>query len=148
MREGTLSVDRLSRCVRAFDLDAASIARSKSAVQQVLGRFGLCEDDARRLSDTWVVQADFLFADVPHARWVVGNPPYVRASLIPREQREAYGRELSCVTLGSDLYVGFFEKCLRALTSDGTLWLHLCGSLAAESLWIPPAGVCVEGLQS
>ena len=45
----------------------------------------------------------------------------MRSSLIPREQRKAYCGLMSCVTMGSDLYVGFFEKGLEALTEDGAL---------------------------
>lgn len=121
VREGGLSVDRLASCVRAFDVDGSSVLASKRAIQGVLNRFGLGEDDSRHLSDAWVFQGDFLMANVPRARWVVGNPPYIRSSLIPREQRKAYGEVLPCVTLGSDLYVGFFEKGLETLTEDGAL---------------------------
>ena len=120
-REGGLSVDRLASCVRAFDVDGSSVLASRRAVQRELSRFGLSEADSTRLSDAWVSRGDFLMADVPRARWVVGNPPYIRSSLIPREQRKAYGEVLPCVTLGSDLYVGFFEKGLEALTEDGAL---------------------------
>ena len=45
----------------------------------------------------------------------------MRSSLIPREQRKAYCGLMSCVTMGSDLCVGFFEKGLEALTEDGAL---------------------------
>ena len=120
-REDSLSYEWLAPCVRAFDLDDASVSASKTTVRRVLRRFGLNEADSKRLSDAWVFQGDFLLSSVPRARWVVGNPPYVRSSLIPREQRQAYGKLLPCVTLGSDLYVGFFEKGLEALTEDGAL---------------------------
>ena len=123
MQEGALSVERLMPCVKAFDLDDASVSASKKAVRKVLCRFGLSEADSKRLSDAWVSQGDFLLSRVPSARWVAGNPPYVRSSLIPRDKREIYAKALSCVTLGSDLYVGFFEKGLEALTEDGVLCL-------------------------
>lgn len=119
--EGALSVERLEPCVRAFDLDDASVSASKATIQRVLSSFCLNEAEAKHLSDAWVYQGDFLLTDVPRARWVVGNPPYVRSSLIPRGQRKSYGELLSCVTMGSDLYVGFFQKGLEALTGDGSL---------------------------
>lgn len=121
MRVGSLSVENLKPCVRAFDLDDASVSASRMTIRRVLVRFGLSENDSKILSDVWVSQGDFLMANVPAARWVVGNPPYVRSSLIPREQRKAYCELLPCVTMGSDLYVGFFEKGLEALTEDGAL---------------------------
>lgn len=120
-RVGSLSVENLKPCVRAFDLDDASVSASKMTIRRALVRFGLSENDSKTLSDVWVSQGDFLMANVPAARWVVGNPPYVRSSLIPREQRKAYCELMSCVTMGSDLYVGFFEKSLEALTEDGAL---------------------------
>lgn len=116
-----LSVGCLVSCVRAYDVDEASILASRSRVRQVLEHYGLSPAESSLLADSWVLQDDFLLADVPAARWVVGNPPYVRSSLIPREQRVAYCKVLPCVTMGSDLYVGFFEKGLEALTEDGAL---------------------------
>lgn len=120
-REAALSVGYLEPCVRAFDSGEAAVASSRMTVRGVLQHYGLSEDDASFLSDTWVTQGDFLLESIPRARWVVGNPPYVRAPLIPRDRRQAYREVLSCVTMGSDLYVGFFEKGLDALAEDGTL---------------------------
>lgn len=125
VREDALSVECLESCVKAFDLDNRSVAASKMSVRRVLEGFGLSPADSETLSNTWVSQGDFLFANVPTARWVVGNPPYVRASLISREQRRAYSKVLSCVTMGTDLYVGFFEKGLDSLSKDGTL-CYIC----------------------
>ena len=122
---GSLSVEDLVTCVRAFDVDKTSVAASKAVVRRVFEEFGLSPQDSRHLSDVWVVEGDFLLSDVPRARWVVGNPPYVRSSLIPREKRQAYGALLSCMTMGTDLYVGFFQKGLNALAEDGVL-CYIC----------------------
>ena len=118
---GALSAERLVSCIRAYDVDSASVLASRATVRQVLESFGMSPADSERLAGIWVIQGDFLLSEVPPARWVVGNPPYVRSSLIPREQRVAYGRVLPCVTMGSDLYVGFFEKGLEALEENGAL---------------------------
>ena len=115
---GALSAERLVSCIRAYDVDSASVLASRATVRQVLESFGMSTTDSERLAGIWVIQGDFLLSEVPPARWVVGNPPYVRSSLIPREQRVAYGRVLPCVTMGSDLYVGFFEKGLEALEEN------------------------------
>ena len=119
--EHALSVVRLAPCVRAYDVDDASVMASKATVRRVLEGFGLSPVDAGRLADTWVLRRDFLLSEVPAARWVVGNPPYVRSSLVPRERREEYRSLLYSMTMGSDLYVGFFEKGLEALVPDGVL---------------------------
>ena len=121
MGVGALSAERLISCVRAYDVDDSSVLASRSTVRRVLEGFGVSPIESELLASSWVIQGDFLLSEVPSARWVVGNPPYVRSSLIPREQRIAYGRALSCVTMGSDLYVGFFERSLEALEEDGAL---------------------------
>lgn len=120
-REGRLSTGSLENCIRAYDLDPVSAEKSRRAVRDVLEGCGFTPKQSKDLADTWVSEGDFLLSDVPSARWVVGNPPYVRATLIPRGQRELYTHNLSCCTMGSDLYVGFFEKGLSALTEDGSL---------------------------
>lgn len=118
---GCLAADALAGCVHAYDLDAASVAQSRVLVRSLLMQQGLHEEDARHLSERWVHEGDFLLADSPHAKWVVGNPPYIKSSLIPRERREVYRKYLSCTTMGSDLYIGFFQKGLESLTKDGSL---------------------------
>ncbi len=120
-REGRLSIGTLEGCIRAYDLDPVSVDKSRRAVRDVLEGYGLASEQSKGLADVWVSEGDFLLSDAPSARWVVGNPPYVRATLIPKERRELYAQRLSCCTMGSDLYVGFFEKGLSALTEDGSL---------------------------
>lgn len=120
-REGRLTCQCLAGCVRAFDVEPTAVAASRTVVRAILARWGFSPEETQDLASVWVSQADYLIADVPPSRWVIGNPPYVRASAIPREQRELYKLKLSCVTMGSDLYVGFFEKALTSLSEDGSL---------------------------
>lgn len=119
--EGRLSSLEIVGCIRAYDTDADAVQKSRHVVCDALSAWGFSGNEARTLANTWVLQEDFLLSDVPTAQWVVGNPPYVRSTLIPRETRESYARRLSCVTMGSDLYVGFFQKGLNALADDGAL---------------------------
>ncbi len=74
VQDDALAVEHLLPCVRAFDLDDASVSASRMAIRRILSRFGLSEADSKRLADAWVSQGDFLMANVPAARWVVGNP--------------------------------------------------------------------------
>ena len=53
--------------------------------------------------------------------FVVGNPPYVRLEDVPPERMLAYRAACPTMTGRSDLYVGFFERGLRALKPDGVL---------------------------
>lgn len=120
-RTGGLSIAVLESCIRAYDLDPSSVEKSRRAVCDTLKEWGFTSEQSERLANVWVSEGDFLLSEVPEARWVVGNPPYIRAALIPRDQRELYVQRLTCCTMGSDLYVGFFEKGLRVLTDDGSL---------------------------
>ena len=120
-QRGRFLSEALKGCIRAYDMEPDSVARSGNLVHALLVEQGMNADEARALSTCWVQAGDFLLAEVPRAKWVVGNPPYIKASLIPRERRETYREGLSCVTMGSDLYVGFFQKGLTALAEDGTL---------------------------
>ena len=62
---------------------------------------------------------------------MVGNPPYVRLEDVPTEVSEAYRFECATMRGRADLYVGFFEKGLSMLGSEGRLaficadrWMH------------------------
>ncbi|MBR3317510.1 MAG: Eco57I restriction-modification methylase domain-containing protein [Atopobiaceae bacterium] len=120
-REGVLSVEGLRHCVRAYDLSQASVNKSRRAVCGILEHWNLTPKQSKQIANAWIREGDFLLANVPKARWVVGNPPYVRAALVPRERRELYAQRLTCCTMGSDLYVGFFEQGLNALVDGGSL---------------------------
>ena len=63
---------------------------------------------------------DFLFT-----KWdcdfdfIVGNPPYIRYENIPAELRDTYKSKFSTFHYRCDIYVLFFEHCLRYLSSTG-----------------------------
>lgn len=117
-----LCAERLRHAVCAYDTDEASVNASNDLVRQVLCEHGMSAGDANALADAWVHQGDYLLADdLPKARWVVGNPPYVRATHISRDLRSAYAEHLSCFSMGTDLYVGFYEKSLEILENGGAL---------------------------
>lgn len=115
----------LEKCVRAFDIDSASVSKSRAVVIDSLIKHGLSTDAAEKLAAVWVHEADFLLTASFQARWVVGNPPYIRASKIDRESRVIYKDSLATMTMGTDLYVGFFEKGLRLLDDVGAL-CYIC----------------------
>lgn len=119
---GLLDAGRLRDCVRAYDVDAVSVERSRRAVCEVLEDEGLPVASAHELARLWVRQGDFLLLDdVPRASWVVGNPPYVRSSALDRDVRSLYASALSCMTMGTDIYVGFYQRGLELLGTDGRL---------------------------
>ena len=112
-----------SGAIRAYDLQGASVQRSKYAVASVLSDAGYIRKEIDDLVDSWVSEGDFLLQQDQHpdADFVLGNPPYVRLEAVPDARCRAYRR--ACVTMSgrADLYVGFYEVGLRSLKPDGTL---------------------------
>lgn len=122
---GKFESDVLAKCIRAFDIDPIAVSKSRAVVRDSLIANGLFPEAAENMAELWVREADFLLSDSFRARWVVGNPPYIRASKIDRSNRACYKDALSTMTMGTDLYVGFFEKGLRLLEEEGAL-CYIC----------------------
>lgn len=112
---------KIAGAVAAFDIDPNSLEICKSSVIQSLVAKGCPQHTAQSLVHGWLRCKDFILDDAPAADFVVGNPPYVRASDIDREKREAYCAALECMTASCDLYVGFFERALNILRPGGRL---------------------------
>lgn len=60
---------------------------------------------------SWSLKFDF----------IVGNPPYVRYENIPSRERELYKKAFHTFHYRCDLYILFYELCLRNLSLDGKL---------------------------
>lgn len=110
--------------IRASDLLDRNVELSRTRIQELLERLSsISISRSQELADAWVAQADFLLTP-PHegsADFVVGNPPYIRSEAIPSARNKAY--RLACPTMGgrADIYIGFYEKGLRALKPHGIL---------------------------
>lgn len=112
----------LSESIRAFDVDEATLRETRRVVRQALIERGCPPETAETLLDAWLVCGDFLLHDTDlRTDFVVGNPPYIRATDMPAEKRKAYAALLECVTLGTDIFVGFYEKSLELLRPGGAL---------------------------
>lgn len=107
----------------AMDLDHRAAATSHALVTRRLVEAGLNERDAARLASTWVRAGDFLLEadEMTPARWVVGNPPYVRIEDVPRPVMAAYRERWTTMSGRADVYVGFFEAGLNLLEAEGRL---------------------------
>jgi len=111
----------LAGAVRGYDIDAEAIETTKRAVIDVLVGNGCPPVEAEELAGSWLTCDDFILSPVQDCDFVVGNPPYVRATDIDRSKRELYSKTLPSVTNGCDLYVSFFDKGIDVLRKDGTL---------------------------
>jgi adenine-specific DNA-methyltransferase len=114
--------------VVAFDLDTATVAAARSKVTAILRRAGESEQSAHALAWHWVKQADFLKTAqtlTANARWVVGNPPYVRIEDVSRSDIADYRSRWPTMSGRADIYVGFFEAGLALLEPGGRL-AYIC----------------------
>ena len=118
----TSIVDCLADSIRAVEVHRDSIEQTRG---QLLGLFrdrDVASKDARRIIDSWIIEGDFLLADLPwdftHA---IGNPPYVRQELIPDVLLREYRSRYRTLYDRADLYVPFIERCLKRLAPGGTL---------------------------
>ncbi|MPZ88883.1 MAG: N-6 DNA methylase [Nitriliruptorales bacterium] len=109
--------------VRAFDLQAQHVDRSRRLLSALFSESGLDDDAARGLAEAWVSHSDFLL--LPHeeetADFVVGNPPYIRLEDVPAERMAAYKHTCTTMSGRADIYLGFFETGLRLLAKEGML---------------------------
>jgi hypothetical protein len=118
--------------VCAFELNSKSLERCRTALMSLLEETGVGKSQAVSLLDTWLIEEDYLLYDTFHsADFVVGNPPYIRGVQIDRTLRERYMKSCQTMTAGTDVYVGFIERGLKNLKSDGILsficadrWMH------------------------
>jgi hypothetical protein len=112
----------LSDAFLAFDVDPEHVALARKNVATVLRQAGLSPGDARRLVGSWIVEGDFLLANIERRfDFVTGNPPYIRIEqLAPELQREYRGRYVSLFDR-ADLYVAFIERSLDLLATEGVL---------------------------
>jgi len=112
---------RLSSAIRAYDIDASAISRCRESTMSILDEYSCPENVSIRLVDDWIVNADFLLTKAPQADWVVGNPPYIRATDMDADTRARYMAVNDSMTAGTDIYIGFFDHGIDTLKPEGNL---------------------------
>jgi len=116
------SWEDLADCLRAVELHHDSFAATSQKVRKLLTSRGLSAPTARKLTERWLVQGDFLLSRLPHSfDYIVGNPPYVRQELIPDALIAAYRARYQTVFDRADIYIPFIEHSLSLLAPGGTL---------------------------
>lgn len=120
-----LNLATLSNCVVSFDTDADSVNITRALVADILARHGLSNDEATAISKRWIRCEDYLLADPLSADYVVGNPPYIRATDLSVEQRKTYCSRYRAMSMGCDLYVAFIERGIADLCEGGKL-CYIC----------------------
>ena len=118
--------------IRAFELDAASLNHCREELHLLLFDSGISQSDTSMILDNWLIEGDYLLYESFHwADFIVGNPPYIRAMQIDQQTRKEYMKACPTMSLGTDIYIGFFEMGLRSLKPEGVLsficadrWMH------------------------
>lgn len=121
LAEGKKVTD-IAGCIRAIELHRNTFDGVREKLLSILCQAGFSLPDAIGLADTWLVQGDFLLAQLPSRfDFVVGNPPYVRQELIPAALLQEYRRRFLTLYDRADLYVPFMERSLGLLGKNGKL---------------------------
>lgn len=120
-----LLVDR----IKAFELHRREADRARSRVIRTLRELGVHYLTAKACGRSWVVNADFLLADLPPGSFThaVGNPPYVRWSKVPPKLKAKYDSRLPRDMIGGDLFLPFLDRALDYLQPRGR-----CGFLCSD----------------
>lgn len=113
----------LHDAIRAYDLQPDHVETSRALCVDLLTSAGLSSEDASGLAASWVREADFLLSelDTSFVDVAVGNPPYIRHDDLDEETAAAYRSTWTTMTGRSDIYIGFFERCLSMLSPGGRL---------------------------
>ncbi len=118
-----IAFEELDGCVCAFDLQPASAAQCRAAVESMLVAEGCPPEVAAHLAARWILVGDYLLdsrADVK-ADVIAGNPPYIRLEDVPQHTGLEYRRRWPTMIGRADVYVGFLERALASLKPDGRL---------------------------
>lgn len=133
--EGSVNWDhaKLESAIRAVDIDSGAVDNARSLIVETLIEAGCNERRANSLATCWASQGDFLLShDADRFDFVVGNPPYVRLEDVPKSVLAEYRKRYSTLTDRADIYIAFFERGLRMLTSNGVL-AFICANRFAKN---------------
>jgi adenine-specific DNA-methyltransferase len=127
----------------AYELDDISAEAARMTVADTLAEMSISHRDANELSCGWVRTGDYLLeaGRLPHAAFVVGNPPYVRLEDMSPEVVALYRATYPTMRGRADLYVGFFEAALNQIQPGG-----VCAFICADRWMLNQYGAELRGL--
>lgn len=112
----------LTDAVRAYEVDGKIATNLRKACVGALEDSGMSIKTARRLVRHWVINADFLDAEILSSfTHIVSNPPYIRWDAIPKPLITSYRERFDSFKARADLYVAFIDKSLTLLEPHGQL---------------------------
>lgn len=114
--------EKLAPAIQAVELHPSSIEKTRSRLMELMLKKGINRKNAVQLIDAWIVEGDFLLAQLPHSfTHIVGNPPYIRPEHIPDILMEEYRFRYDTIFDRADLYIPFIERSLHSLDTGGKL---------------------------
>lgn len=117
----------LEPMIRAYEFEPRTVEALQSSVVALLRAKGQSAKRAKHLAATWVRCEDFLLSqDEGGYTHVVGNPPYMRWSLVPLELRTAYEKALPRIAARGDLCLAFLWKAGQLADGTGSRIGFLC----------------------
>lgn len=112
----------LADAIKAVELHCETFDGTVLRVTDSLIAHGLSPKAANKLAARWLVNDDFLLADLSGKfDFVIGNPPYVRQERIPAPLLAEYKRRFTTLYDRADLYILFYERGLDLLCAKGVL---------------------------
>lgn len=115
-------VTTLRDAIRAVELHRDTFAATRQLIIDSLLQEGIAAESAKALTDSWLLQGDFLLAPIDDRfDVIVGNPPYVRQELIPAPLLAEYRSRYQTMYDRADLYIPFIERSLSLLADNGSL---------------------------
>ncbi|MDN5973374.1 Eco57I restriction-modification methylase domain-containing protein [Bifidobacterium crudilactis] len=114
------------RRLHAYDIDQQAVEHTRRGISDLLIReTTMSRESADETAMRIAQQTDYITAvaqkQIPQADIVIGNPPYIRATDIPRGTRSEYMNQTMTMSYGTDIYIGFIEQGLKNLRDRGTL---------------------------
>lgn len=117
----------LASMIRAYEFEPRTAHALRKAVISLLRSHNHSEETATRWARSWVRSEDFLLADIDvDCTHVVGNPPYMRWSLVPHELRASYEEKLPKAAARGDLCLAFLWKASNFASSKGSRIGFVC----------------------
>jgi hypothetical protein len=112
----------LSDAIRGVEIHRKTFEETSRRAEATLIDSGFDAELAKHLVGRWLVNDDFLLAEIEgDFNFVVGNPPYVRQERIPDPLLQAYKRRYATLYDRADLYVLFYERGLDLLRENGVI---------------------------
>ncbi len=116
-----LDIKSLRDRVLAYELAPGEANKARVSIVAEMKALGIHHTTAIACARVWVRTEDFLLAELPHTNFthIVGNPPYIRWSKLPKAMSKAYAEKLPSTVARGDLFLPFLHRSFEHLASKG-----------------------------